>query len=160
MQGSSFFVRAQSVSSPNPGFWMRRAQPGSSQTEGHRRRRRAAHLTGRARRKNSSVWDGAEAAGAGEHDGGLGVIARARGLPDRQRPCPLSPRWRIDPRVNPLQSPECRRVCGETRLAMSGACAASSMARLIWGSLTGLIGFWPGKSLTGGHAARHHSRES
>jgi hypothetical protein len=54
----------------------------------------------------------------------------------------------------------CRRVCGETRLLMPARSLAAVTARLSWRGVTGLIGFWPGKSQTCGRAAFHHSRKS
>ena len=41
---------------------------------------------------------------------------------------------------------------------MPAVLSPEEVARLIWRSVTGLTGFWPGKSQTGGRAARHHSR--
>src|SRR6185312_8852721 len=54
----------------------------------------------------------------------------------------------------------CRKVCGDTRLAMPARSLAAWTARLSWRAVTGLIGFWPGNSQTCGRAAFHHSRRS
>src|SRR2546428_789122 len=53
-----------------------------------------------------------------------------------------------------------RKVCGDTRLVISAACAAAWQARVSWRVVIGLTGFWPGNSQPCGCAIRYQSRRS